>query len=519
MEQARKTFSGNRLLVLAVVAVLAVALGLWLSLASGPSAKTPKKNPVVVVIFDEFSTSYLLDSSGKEIDRSRFPNFHRLSTEGAWYPRNTTVADFTNRAVPAMLTGRAGPQRYADYRQHRQSIYTLLNKAGYRKIRNLEISSQICPPKFCRPPGPKFFDFRKGNQAPHEFGGRIIGSANQVERRNRWIKRLRGLRSGELAVGHFEVPHNPHRYLSNGQQYRRTVDHSYRDSKKWTVTGQSGLLETYEKRILFQVGFADRLLGRIINSIKKSGKWNETLLVVGGDHGFSLKPGLASREVVSGNRHEIGLTPLLIKYPNETVRGRQEAMSQTVDILPTITETLGLNRAYKMKGIPLSRVPDDREVEVKDKAGKTFRITRDSADQFLEGSGKARARQLGTGGLKSLGPLDDLIGTRAPRTSRPDKPELTIAGLATLRRKPEGGKRPALVEGFTTGAGAARQFPNNTRLLLALDGRFVSSAATYPVKNRKAFAFLVHQRYLGRGGLVRPQIFRVSPSGKKIRVF
>jgi len=194
-------------------------------------------------------------------------------------------------------------------------------------------------------------------------------------------------------------------------------------------------------------------------------------------------------------------------------------MSQTVDILPTIAETLGLERAYKMKGMPLSQVPDDRDVEVSGNRGKAFRITRSSADRFLEGSGQARAQRLGTRNLRALGHRAGRFGSKAPRSKRPNRPKLTIAGLAKLRKKPSDVLRPALVEGFVTRGPSAKELSNGTRLLLALDGRFVSSAAIYPIGKRKAFAFLIHQSFLGKGGLGKPQIFRVLPSGKTVRIY
>jgi len=61
--------------------------------------------PVVEVVFDELPTATLMDPGGTRIDRKRFPGFARLAAASTWYRDNTTVADFTGRAVPAIETG------------------------------------------------------------------------------------------------------------------------------------------------------------------------------------------------------------------------------------------------------------------------------------------------------------------------------------------------------------------------------------------------------------------------------
>ena len=61
--------------------------------------------PVVMIVFDEFSDASLLEPHGR-IDRARYPNFAQLARHATWYRNATTVADRTERAVPALLTGR-----------------------------------------------------------------------------------------------------------------------------------------------------------------------------------------------------------------------------------------------------------------------------------------------------------------------------------------------------------------------------------------------------------------------------
>ena len=59
---------------------------------------------MVVILFDEFA-GFALNGPDGRIDAARYPNFARLATDATWYRNATTVADYTERAVPALLTG------------------------------------------------------------------------------------------------------------------------------------------------------------------------------------------------------------------------------------------------------------------------------------------------------------------------------------------------------------------------------------------------------------------------------
>jgi hypothetical protein len=120
--------------------------------------------PVVEVVFDELPTATLMDPSGMRIDAKRFPGFANLAAHSTWYRDNTTVADFTCRAVPAIETG-IDP----DYTtlpissQQPHSIFTLLG--GKYKFNVSEPVTNVCPPSLCNHGG------RKGREGGGEEPG------------------------------------------------------------------------------------------------------------------------------------------------------------------------------------------------------------------------------------------------------------------------------------------------------------------------------------------------------------
>ena len=85
-----------------------------------PAAASGDRPPVVVLLFDEFPLSSLLDAKGR-IDRRVYPSFAALADQSTWYRNATGVAGFTPWALPAMLTGRypdgARAPSYTEYPQ------------------------------------------------------------------------------------------------------------------------------------------------------------------------------------------------------------------------------------------------------------------------------------------------------------------------------------------------------------------------------------------------------------------
>ena len=85
------------------------------------------------------------------IDAVRYPNFARLAQKATWYPRATTVADYTTDAVPAILTGRNESRRAAGARRpSRQPVHP--PRRAFRHSRAEQVT-RLCPARYCREPG------------------------------------------------------------------------------------------------------------------------------------------------------------------------------------------------------------------------------------------------------------------------------------------------------------------------------------------------------------------------------
>jgi hypothetical protein len=103
--------------------------------------------PVVVVVFDEFALTSLLDAAG-EVDAARFPHFARLAQQGTWYRNATTVASVTQAALPALLTGRyPGPDPLNDRVSKVGNLFSLV--AGSHDMHVVESYVPLCPAWIC----------------------------------------------------------------------------------------------------------------------------------------------------------------------------------------------------------------------------------------------------------------------------------------------------------------------------------------------------------------------------------
>jgi hypothetical protein len=107
--------------------------------------------PVVMLFFDEFPLTSLLDSRGR-VDRRLYPNLARFAGEATWYRNATGISPFTPYAVPAMLTGRYPSRRAVapSYIEYPDNLFTLLSESY--DVRASETVTQLCPPRLCTAP-------------------------------------------------------------------------------------------------------------------------------------------------------------------------------------------------------------------------------------------------------------------------------------------------------------------------------------------------------------------------------
>lgn len=391
------------LLGVAPVVVLALFLGLSpaRTLAFGGGGPGPVKvpsngAPVVLVVLDELPTASLMDVRGR-IDAKRLPGFAALARESTWYRNAASPGDYTQLAVPTLLTGRrprAGALQVAS--EHPDNLFTLLG-AGHR-LDVFEALTDICRTPCHRQIREPFARRMRGlvsatveqipalppgvrgrlagavePDGPPEAAGRTerVGDANvrrfvsttQDVRFERFLDTLGGGRRPALNYLHLVLPHRPWRYLPDGRRYESS--RSYRDGLFGRLPRDRRVVAIAWQRHLLQTAFVDRLITRLRRRLKASAAYDRSLVVVVADHGSAFRAGDHSRIVTATNVGEIAPVPLFVKAPRQRRGTVDDSAVETTDLLPTIARELAIELPWRVDGVEAGTRPRRESLTVR----------------------------------------------------------------------------------------------------------------------------------------------------------
>jgi len=505
----------------------------------------PGKTPVVVIVFDELSGLVLLGPDGR-IDAARYPNFARLAGEATWYRNATTVSDYTDHALPALLTGDVTERGSAPIASdHPTNLFTLLG--GKYSFDVTEPVTDLCPHRLCPneadeagtrgqrwrelardlplvslhlllpddladdlPPVDRSFgNFRTGGggdgdgptEGPTEGAtGRALEAFASISERvqifDAFERRLAHAPSGaHFSFMHLQMPHNPYHFLPNGQRYpdglRAIPGLNPADGLPGGVWAKDAALTRQAlERYLLQVRYTDAMLGVILDRLEQNGSYNRSLVAVLADHGASFTPGEPHRSVTEGNLAEIASIPLFIKAPGQRLGRIDDANVHITDLLPTLAARLDVKLPFGTDGQVADRAGDGGEI--------TVRPTRNAPDLSLPFDEFVRRRDalvardrslfgVGADGLYEAGAAADLIGRPVSSLAEPTGAgRFSLDGAGLLADVDPGAEVvPAFVTGSLTGV------RSGARLAVAVDGRVVASAATFDEGDAERFAAIV----------------------------
>jgi Sulfatase len=178
------------------------------------------------------------------------------------------------------------------------------------------------------------------------------------------------------------------------------------------------VVEQAYQRHLLQVQATDRLLGELLHRLHEVGIYDRSVVAVVADHGISFRLGHDRRLVRPGNVQDIAPVPFLLKAPGQQ-RGRvSDRPLQTIDVLPTIADTLGVDIPWKVDGRSALAAPKPRRREI---VAKKFKHTYPVDTPTYESAKRAalaRKLRLFAGDIYAFGPRPDLIGRSVPAGGR-----------------------------------------------------------------------------------------------------
>ena len=159
------------------------------------------------------------------------------------------------------------------------------------------------------------------------------------------------------------LPHVPWNYLPTGREYPFPLEPPWADSlnvthgliglqrhsEHWTSDPVAVALAYH--RYLLQLGFVDRLVGRLIDHLKEAGLYDGSLILLTADHGVSCRPDHDRRNIDEVNAPDILSIPLLVKLPHQREGRTSDRNVQTADLLPTIADVLKIELPWEPYGV------------------------------------------------------------------------------------------------------------------------------------------------------------------------
>ena len=149
---------------------------------------------------------------------------------------------------------------------------------------------------------------------------------------------------------HVLLPHVPYLWLPSGKTYTTGFDLPGLDVQGVRWSTDEWAVRQAQQRALLQVGLVDSLLGKLLAHLKANGLYQRSLLIVTADHGASFVPGTQRRSVTTTNFPDIMSVPLFIKAPGQQVGHINDRAVETVDIIPTVADLLGIALPWATDG-------------------------------------------------------------------------------------------------------------------------------------------------------------------------
>jgi hypothetical protein len=501
--------------------------------AQGYRLEVPKSAPVVLVVFDELPTSSLMNAAGK-IDPVRYPSFARLAADATWYRGATTVHDHSTGAVPAILTGEL-PEKgdLPSLASHPRNLFTVLGESYRMDVH--ESLTWLCPQRYCprdrKPAIERAEELVSDVEVaflhrilPESLAGglpsiddRFSGLARERilasnDFRVQWVfddvrnaadrkyqDFLNGLTANEsprtLHFVHVALPHKPWRVLPSGREYLAPQSTDGIDgAERWG--SNPWLVKQGMQRHLLQVGYADRLLGRLLDRLERHGLYDRALVAVVADHGIGFVPGESARWASRENLGAVARVPLLIKVPGQQEGRVDPRAAQTIDVVPTIADVLDVRLPWAPDGRSLvGLAPDDARVEVRNHDGGAITAPAEVVERQLGAALQTKLAIFGDGrdSLYRIGTNVDLLGAPATRLGSPVR--VRLDNPAQFRHvRASSAFVPARISGTVES-----ELPRGVELAVVVNGKVAALTRAFRADGALRFAALVPEEAFREG--------------------
>ena len=367
-----------------------------------------------------------------------------------------------------------------------------------------------------------------------DFVARSSGTEKDTKRKKRnwetrdqawlfdtYIESIHSPQQPTLFFLHVELPHVPWKYLPSGRRYG-PVDLSFLPHGVARETWSDDEWETIQgfQRYLLQVGFMDKLLGKLVARLRAVNLYDRSLIVITADHGVSFRPGDRRRPLTESNYQDILPVPLFIKAPDQHKAVVSDRNVETIDILPTIADILGIRLPWPVDGcsaLDLS-VPTRKEKIVFNYSFERFVFDSALDAKYVSLERKLSLFRSGTkpNGLFRTGPHNKLVGWRVSDVSVVQAGNHTVeldSPTAFENLDPEA----AFVPAHITGRVFSREDTGPLNLAVAMNSVIRAMTRTYREGRVTKFTAMIPDTAF-RPGKNDVEVFLVSEAAGQLRL-
>jgi hypothetical protein len=249
------------------------------------------------------------------------------------------------------------------------------------------------------------------------------------------------------------------------------------------------------QRHLLQVQYVDRAVGQVIDAMKESGIYEESLLVVVADHGIALRPNIEHwRKITSETIGEVAAIPLFIKPPADSAAAAQagqidDRRAHTTDIAPTVADLLGFALPWNADGVSLFG-PDPQRTETTTTGPSSSATFGVEGEEVLAVAGR-NAEWFPTGDPYELRPPEapDLVGEPISALTAINEAVRIIVDRLTAYEDvdPEGDRVPARITGRVLGLPEGEE----TLVAVSVNGVIEAVVRSYHDRGRSGFQAMI----------------------------
>ncbi|MCB4807078.1 sulfatase [Tamlana sp. 62-3] len=168
-----------------------------------------------------------------------------------------------------------------------------------------------------------------------------------------------------------KLPENAPVMVSNSNYELRAYNHPHKIGRPEDEPLPEDYADTLKRGYFASVSFIDACVGKLIEGLKERGLYENTIIVLWGDHGWKLGDHNGWGKMT--NFYIDTHVPLIIKQAHQKEGKRIEALTELVDIFPTLCDVSNVGKANYFQGTSLTPLFENPELEWKDAVFSQFR--------------------------------------------------------------------------------------------------------------------------------------------------